>query len=516
MARSPLFRKMQQLLQRALHPATLQEDPEIIDLSRRDFLRQGAWAAGSLTALGLARGAGFWLSAARAATDSAASGVVVLGGGLAGLTAAYTLARGGVRPAVYEAANRWGGRVFSSPNFNAAGQFCELGGELIDTNHEDLRQLCRQLGLALDNLLVGDRGVEPLLAYFGGRVRRESEILAAFAPLAKHLRRDAAEAERARFDRTSLAEYLHAKSDVDAWVREFIEVAYVGEYGLEASEQSALNLILLIDATTENGFKLFGASDEAWRIRGGNSRLPAALVKNLQSRADLHSEHKLVAIKAKGDGFSLVFSTAGATKTVQASRLVCALPFSVLREVEGIDKLGLSDIKLRSIRELGYGTNAKLMLGFRSRVWRTAQAEFPASSGEIFTDLGSQCFWETSRVQPGTSGILTNFLGGRAGASLTGVPDKALADLEKMRPGHRTAYSGEKAFLRWASNPYSRGSYSCPKPGQYESLIPAANKAELGGRIVFAGEHASEEFMGFMNGAAQSGRLAAESLLRPV
>src|SRR4030095_1919402 len=72
----------------------------------------------------------------------------------------------------------------------------------------------------------------------------------------------------------------------------------------------------------------------------------------------------------------------GATsQVVDAPYVVLALPFTLLREVH-LD-LGLPRVKRKAIAELGYGTNAKLMVGFAHRVWRTA----PQSNGSLTTDL---------------------------------------------------------------------------------------------------------------------------------
>lgn len=66
----------------------------------------------------------------------------------------------------------------------------------------------------------------------------------------------------------------------------------------------------------------------------------------------------------------------------------------------------------------------------------------------------------------------------------------------------------QRAF--WINNPYSKGSYSCPKPKQYTTIYGVNAEPELGGRLLFAGEHCSENFCGFMNGAIES----SQKLLR--
>ena len=72
--------------------------------------------------------------------------IAIVGGGVAGLTAAYRLHEAGKTPIVFEASNRWGGRMFTKYDFYK-GMFCELGGELVDSNHLDLKHLLWELGL---------------------------------------------------------------------------------------------------------------------------------------------------------------------------------------------------------------------------------------------------------------------------------------------------------------------------------------------------------------------------------
>src|SRR5215218_2767232 len=115
-----------------------------------------------------AAGAAALVAAAGAPRARAAQKVVVVGAGLAGLAAAHRLKQAGVIADVYEASSRLGGRCWSARGVFADGQVAEHGGELIDTGHLEIRQLCKELRLPLDNLLQGEQnGTEPLY-YFDG------------------------------------------------------------------------------------------------------------------------------------------------------------------------------------------------------------------------------------------------------------------------------------------------------------------------------------------------------------
>jgi len=525
---TPLSRKLTRSLRQASwlnenpqHQNAFFEAREAARVSRRDFLRL-------IGAAGLATAAGnFAPRIVRAAesTGSTSDPVAILGAGVAGLTAAYRLQRAGVPCEIFEASTRTGGRMFTKYDFNKEGMFCELGGELVDSNHADLITLAGELGLEIQELKGVDQGHD--LYFFGDKAWADEQLITAFQPFARSLAIDVdaifdeqdEPTEKGRaFDRMSLAEYLADRGrDTEKWVMDLLEVAYITEYGRETADQSALNLITYLNPDTSNGFKLFGESDESKRIKGGNSRLPSALVKALEGKVRIQKGHRLEKLEERGGKLDLHFATEGGTKSRRFSRVICALPFTMLRQVEGLKKLGLSEQKQQSIARLGYGINSKVMSGFTERWWRNEKLKLPATSnGSVFTDLGFQCTWETSRGQKGDSGILTNFLGGIPAGRLS---DKDLArfksDLNRVFPGIDQQFDGKRAVMNWPKNPFVLGSYTCPLVGQFTTLLAAAATPELGGRLIFAGEHTSADFSGFMNGAVESGNRAAREILEP-
>ena len=176
-------------------------------------------------------------------------------------------------------------------------------------------------------------------------------------------------------------------------------------------------------------------------------------------------------------------------------------------------EIELPPAKRRAIDEIGYGTNAKLMLGFQSRPWRTKFG----SSGMVLTDLPFQCTWETSRGQDGGAGILTNFTGGRHGLSI-GQSDAGLQGmhvvgaLEEIYPRvSNTRWAGKDVRFHWPTNPWVKGSYAAYKPGQWTTIRGA--ERERVENLHFAGEHCSLESQGFMNGAVETGEAAARAIL---
>lgn len=528
--RTPLFRKLTQTVRQAhwlnrnpQHHALFFEARDASRVSRRDFVRMVS-AAGLLTAAG---GASQFARGGEIPKPDARGGdpVAILGAGLAGLTAAYRLLQAGIPCEIFEGSERTGGRVLTKTGFNKDAMFCELGGELVDTNHADLIALAGELRVEIQELKGEDKGVD--LYFFGGRHYTDEKLIPLFQPFARKLAADVkgiydAEenfTEKATgFDRINLAEYLtQTGKGVEKWVVDLLRVAYTIEYGRDAGEQSSLNLIALLQADTSEGFKVFGESDESKRIQGGSSSLPNALVKAIENKVKINQRHRLVKIVQSGPNVTLSFATEGGSKTVKFARVICTLPFTMLRQVEGVKALALGRKKQEAIAHLGYGNNAKVMYGFTERWWRNPAVKLPApSNGSIFTDLPLQCTWESSRGQAGERGILTNFLGGAGAKPFTTERfDKFRDELNRILPGISGKFDGQRALMNWPEYKFTRGSYTCPLVGQYTTLLKVTGEPELDGRLIFAGEHTSGEFSGFMNGAVQSGNRAAKEILEP-
>jgi monoamine oxidase len=354
--------------------------------------------------------------------------------------------------------------------------------------------------------------------FFGGRRYTEAEVIRAFRPVARRIAADLDTLdERIDFrhpggatalDRLSLSAYLE-RVGATGWLGRLLEIAYVTEFGLDAGEQSALNFVTLVGTDLSAGFKIVGDSDERYKVRGGNQRITNALAGRLDGQIVLG--HSLAAVRSRGRGFVLTFDRRGAGPLdVTADVVILALPFTTLREV-GVG-VALPAFKLRAIRELGYGTNAKLMHGLLERPWR-ARGE----SGAAYADVGFQLCWDNSRAQPGPLGGITLFSGGTPGLRVgEGSIDDQFARLmpgvERVFPGVGAARTGRGARWHWPTYPFTRGSYACYKPGQWTGIRGA--EAEPVGNLFFAGEHCSLDYQGYMNGGAETGRLAAEAVRR--
>jgi monoamine oxidase len=489
------------------------EMPVRTGVSRRDFLKTTAVAAAAV-------GAGLWLPGCAAPkTGPNAPRIVIVGGGIAGLNAAHKLRKRGWIADLYEASKRTGGRMYTAKDLLNPGLTTELGGEFVDSNHAEMVALAKEF--RLDWLDVDGPGEQKLIResyFFEGSHRTEAQLVDAFRPLAARIKidfdklDDTVDFEHAggavELDRTSLSEYFD-RIGAQGWLRKLLDVAFVTEFGLECAEQSSLNLIFMISTDLSAGkMELFGDSNERFKIAGGNQRIVDELATRV--RDQIHLEQRLVAITARDHGYSLVFDQAGRTTEVSADLVLLTLPFTMLRQVEM--KAELPAWKRKAIAELGYGMNAKLMLGMNKRLWRNQ-----GHSGNIFSDEPFQLAWDNSRMQPGFAGGMTCYTGGKATDEVNnGTPQdqakRMLAALEKPFPGIAAEFNGKAERFHWPTHPFTRASYACYHPGQWTTIANAEGKAV--GNLFFAGEHCSYDFQGFMNGGAETGKQAAMAMTK--
>src|SRR2546423_1282531 len=524
MARLPIFREIQGAMRIAswtegcrIGTAEALERIELARWDRRRFLKTTIAAAAGASVTPLLKTAG---------KGPPTPAVVIIGAGTAGLTCAYRLQQKRIQARVFEASSRPGGRMFSLRNVFPDNQLTELGCEYIDSGHATMRRLVHELGLTLNDLAAAKKPGGDHTFFFENRlISADADLVDLFRPIARVIAQDlkamklrengkmeiSYNTPHAReVDRLSLPEWFEKRA-ITGLPTKILRAAYVGEYGLEIDQQSALNLLLTMgDQTPADEFRIFGESDERFHIVEGNDSLPARLAERLQQPVEFGT--RLESIATGGNGFRLGFKRDAQAIEEKADIVVLALPFTLLRQLDL--RLKLPDTKRKAIRELGYGTNAKLIAGFSRRVWEDVH-----SSGYTFTDLEFQCCWETSRGQPGSHTILTNFAGGSLGLHLNDgeIQERAAgfaSQVERIYPGAVDAFTKKAIRQHWPSSPFTLGSYTCYKPGQYSTLSDFV--ATPVGNIFFAGEHTSAEFNGYMEGAAESGERAAKEVLAKI
>jgi len=523
-ARSPLFHSLRRMFRIAAlaarnKPGVAPVD-ELLDMaySRRRFIRDSAVATAALAGGVLLDGCG---QSGTKTAPSAATRIAIVGAGAAGLNTAYKLQKVGLNATIFEGSDRIGGRMFTARDLLSDGLTTELGGEFIDSTHEEILALMTEFGLEkLDTLAPEVSSLKKETYFFNGRHYTQAQAAKEFVPIAKRILEDydalgdvvdyKEEGGGKVLDQMPMAQYFD-KIGAKGWIRELFEVAYVTEYGLETAEQSALNFVFLIgtgDLEDTESMELLGESDERYKVRGGNDRIVQELAKRVEKQ--IRRQHRLEAIKSKGEGFTLTFQ--GPNKTAvqeDADIVVLAVPFTMLREVD--IQVELPPLKKTAIQQLGYGTNAKVLVGFKSRPWQKL-----GYSGATYSDEMFQLAWDNSFLQQGTAGGLTLYSGGRLGIEAgMGAAEEAA---KRLMPGIEKAYrgtskeaNGKVTRFHWPTYAWTKGSYSCYKPGQWTTI--AGSEGLPVGNLYFAGEHCSYDFQGYMNGAAQSGLETAKALM---
>src|SRR4051794_32428572 len=280
--------------------------------TRRQLLAgAGSALAGASLLGGLARPA--------AARSLVSTRIVVVGAGLAGLTAAYRLQQAGYAAQVYEGSDRVGGRCWTGRGAFADGQIYEHGGELIDSNHIALKHLAQELGLTLDNLVQAETNGTEEVGNFFGKPYTFSQMTNDIKAIWQQIHSDVTAAGYpTHYDSFTARGQELDRMTIHQWIEKYVpgghrsqlgamlDVAYNIEYGAETTVQSSLNMLYLLGYAGQGQFRVFGKSNEKSHIRGGNDQIPTALAARLSSQ--ITTSAPLNAIKRNTDGtYTLTF-----------------------------------------------------------------------------------------------------------------------------------------------------------------------------------------------------------------
>src|SRR5262249_9613352 len=269
MARTPLASLLQ---------AAAEEEPAY---TRARLLKHAGIAGVALAGLG---------RFAPGAEGATAPSIAIVGAGLAGLSAAYTLKRGGLASDLYEASDRVGGRCWTLRDTFADGQISEHGGELIDQGHTQVRQLAQALGLDLDDLAAAEGNGTEMLGYFDGAPYTYDDATRDLKAVWQKLHSDLSAAsyptlwnlstERGRqLDAMSVVDWIDESvpGGINSKLGQLLDVAYNIEFGAESKDQSSLNLIYLLGYSGQGQMRIFGRSNEKYHVRGGNDQIAQGL-----------------------------------------------------------------------------------------------------------------------------------------------------------------------------------------------------------------------------------------------
>ena len=432
------------------------------------------------------------------------SSVVVVGAGLAGLVAADELAREGFEVTVLEARDRVGGRVLTVREPFAEGQIAEAGGEYIDTAHTEMLDLVERFGLELDDLRELDEG-RIVLLFDGEREVIEDvpagvqeEIDAFFGEaveLAEEIDPEDLSGEAEELDGVSVAEVMEER-DLSEEARFVLTRQIRDDYAAEPDRLSALWVVL-----SERAYLDVPDNEaEVFRIQGGNDQLPKALADDI---GGVELSMPVTAISQDDSGVRV---RAGGGE-VAADYAVLAVPLSVLG---GIEFSPEPDEAQAAAAATQYGAATKMLMQFSRRTWTEE-----GLNGDSFTDLPVGSTWDATDAQPGTAAILTGYASGRLGISSAQIDEPAriqqgVRGADQVFPGSAQAFS-TGASVAWLDEPFSRGSWVAPAPGQVLALREGVGSPL--GRVYLAGEATAQKFSGYMEGAVRSGQRAAREII---
>ncbi|NJM71231.1 MAG: FAD-dependent oxidoreductase [Scytonema sp. RU_4_4] len=412
---------------------------------------------------------------------------IVIGAGLAGLSAAYELVRAGFDVQVFEARPRVGGRAHTV-QLNA-GQYGELGAEFVDDNHTALITYATELGIQLDPAC---KFPDDLYWFIDGML---------------HNRMSLTEEQSSALDNlyAKLQSLLEEQKDPQQTLDEWLNVQPIAPFARRIARWLASSLFATDPELIGIGFfaYLAGIGNRGcnMRIRGGVSRLADALAKHLGNR--IHTRTPVRCIQQIDDTVSVSVETPSGLVEVVAHSVIVTLPWSVLRHIS--IEAPLIDAQREAISSLAYGGVVKTLLQYPHRFWSKPNFGIVLLEGEY------QAIWEPTFAQMGTEKILSCFSGGTRSLKLCEqAGDLALAAVHTVYPNAPKIIASRSHD--WSADEWARGAYCYFRPGDLHRFDP--HLTPPAGRIFFAGEHtAPVEYRGYMEGAIRSGQRAVQQIL---
>lgn len=495
--------------------------------------------------------------------------VTIIGGGMAGLVAAYELVERGHYVEVIEASKRVGGRVqthrFSDDAYHEFGAMripqkheftlhyatdvCGLTLRPFINHHDraerfyDIRGIVTPHSEAFHRLLpsfrLSPRETEwvtkagTLLALFTPLDEAKHEIQGSPADLAALFGEGPQTPRIAGLERLSLGEFLRQQLDTEDAVDLLGSIT-----GLESWWDKAFTMLL------REEIALDGGGGVLHEIVGGMDSLPNELRRLIGTRAEFHFETYIREIHARGDHVQLVLSDkdGDSRRRKDSDYVICTLPFAVLRHLV---TSGFSEGKRQAIRNMTYASSTKVLLHCKTRFW---EADGVVGGGSQLDSIVRQVYYPSQDApkdnacqKVGLEGVSLSSLvqtqklqgmdnrnqlkdGALVGSYCWGADARRLGKLDKearaetvkkfvstihpelLDPGMVLGH--ESMF--WDENELAGGAFCFLRPRDFEFHYHDSRRRE--GCLYFAGEHCSTDYA-FIQGAIRSGLDAVRDIV---
>jgi monoamine oxidase len=460
-------------------------------------------------------------AAAQPIPSASGKRVVVLGGGLAGLAAAWNLMQSGYEVRVFEAQDIPGGRVKTIRAPFKNGGYAEAGALRIPNNHRYTMKYIKLMGLESKLAAYADDGKH--LWYLQGKrfTTPEGEWpLAGLSPEEKAnpfamiprywgpgfqavgdpTQPDFPTASALTLDPYRIGEFFRKNGASDAWLKVFF------------AAEGTIGRVNTLAVTALEGAPNDGELTETYGLVGGNDQLPKALARALGKRVTYDSP--VVRLAHRSDGVTVTVRNRSGQHEVRADHCICTLPFPVLRQIEIAP--AFSQPKMQAIEGYGLASISRLYLQTKTRFWRNDPLGALGGLNMVGTDTPAERIWNTSQLQPDpVMGMLQSYM----------FDENALA-FSRIAPNERVSAWIQRIaqfipdlpnqvaasyYKVWHEDPWQKGAFAFMKPNEFGWMWPAARRAE--GRVHFAGEHTSP-WGAYQNGAFESAERCVQEVLQ--